>query len=189
MGVHLGVIGLHSLHFPPFARMCLGGLMGPCTPHLITNPMLRLWQYIYYYIHLGIHFVSNSEGKLCHEHRPCIVIRYAQENLMHYLTTHVRCILLLFILWLCCNNPKAIELVNFLFCHSSIVWLLVGVPRKQRQNEYIATIDFLTSQHLIEGAMSIKQHTKWIQRKWNSITNNLHNVLYNNEYNFIDDDR
>jgi len=108
---------------------------------------------------------------------------------MHYLTTHVRCILLLFILWLCCNNPKAIELVNFLFCHSSIVWLLVGVPRKQRQNEYIATINFLTSQHLIEGAMFIKQHTKWIQRKWNSITNNLHNVLYNNEYNFIDDDR
>jgi hypothetical protein len=108
---------------------------------------------------------------------------------MHYLTTHVRCILLLFILWLCCNNPKAIELINFLFCHSSIVWLLVGVPRKQRQNEYVATTDFLTSQHLIEGVVSIKQHTKWIQRKWNSITNNLHNVLYNNEYNFTDDDR
>lgn len=106
---------------------------------------------------MGIHLVSNSEGKLCHEHRPCIVIRYAQENLMHYLTTHVRCIILLFILWLCCNNPKAIKLINFLFCHSSIVWLLVGVPRKQRQNEYIATTDFLTSQHLIEGVVSIKQ--------------------------------
>ncbi len=112
---------------------------------------------------------------------------------MHYLTTHVRCILLLVILWLRCNNPKVIELVIFLFyrckCHFSIVWLLIGVPRKQRQNESIARADSLTSQHLAECAVSTKQHTKWIQRKWNSIANNLHNVLHNNEHNFTNEDR
>jgi hypothetical protein len=36
------------------------GLMGPCIPHLITNPMLRLWQSIYHHLHLGIHLVSSS---------------------------------------------------------------------------------------------------------------------------------
>ncbi len=69
------------------------------------------------------------------------------------------------------------------------MWLLVDVPRKQRQNEYIARVDSLTSQHLAKGAMSTKQHTKWIQRKWNSITKNINNVLHNNDYHFTDEDR
>ncbi len=61
--------------------------------------------------------------------------------------------------------------------------------KKQHQNEYIARADFLTSQHPIEGAMSTEQHTKWTQRKWNSTIDNLHNVMYNNGYNFTDEDR
>jgi hypothetical protein len=47
MRVHLGVIGVHPLHSPPFVRVCLTlkhifGLMGLCTSHLVTNPMLGL---------------------------------------------------------------------------------------------------------------------------------------------------
>jgi hypothetical protein len=49
VGVHLGVIGLHPLHFPPFVRVCFTpkhnlGFMGHCTSHFIANSMLRLWQ-------------------------------------------------------------------------------------------------------------------------------------------------
>jgi hypothetical protein len=49
VGVHLGVIGFHPLHIPPFVKVCFTpkhtlGLMGPCTSHLITNPMLLLQQ-------------------------------------------------------------------------------------------------------------------------------------------------
>jgi hypothetical protein len=45
---HLGIIGLHPLHSPPFVKVCfitkhILGLMGPCTSHLVANPMLRLW--------------------------------------------------------------------------------------------------------------------------------------------------
>jgi hypothetical protein len=48
-GMHLGVIGLHPLHSPPFVKVCFIpkhtlGLMGPCTSHLIVNPMLGLRQ-------------------------------------------------------------------------------------------------------------------------------------------------
>jgi len=44
---HLGVIGLHPLHSPPFVKMCftpkhIFGLMGLCISHLVTNPMLGL---------------------------------------------------------------------------------------------------------------------------------------------------
>jgi len=47
VGMHLGVIGLHPLYSPPFVRVCFTpkhtiGLMGPCTSHLVKNPMLRL---------------------------------------------------------------------------------------------------------------------------------------------------
>jgi hypothetical protein len=47
VGMHLGVIGLHPLHSPPFVKMCFTtkhtlGLMGPCTSHFIINPMLGL---------------------------------------------------------------------------------------------------------------------------------------------------
>jgi hypothetical protein len=47
VGVHLGVIGLHPLHYPPFVRVCFTpkhtfGFMGPCTSHFVTNPMLGL---------------------------------------------------------------------------------------------------------------------------------------------------
>ncbi len=47
VGMHLGVIGLHPLHFPPFARVCfttkhIFNLVDPCTSHLIVNLMLRL---------------------------------------------------------------------------------------------------------------------------------------------------
>ncbi len=47
MGVHLGIIGFHPLHFPPFVKVCFTskhilGLMGFCTSHLVVNPMLRL---------------------------------------------------------------------------------------------------------------------------------------------------
>jgi hypothetical protein len=46
VGVHLGIIGLHFLHFPPFVKMCFApkhtiGLIGPCTSHFVTNPMLK----------------------------------------------------------------------------------------------------------------------------------------------------
>jgi hypothetical protein len=49
VGVHLGVIGLHPLHSFPSMRVCFTpkhtfGLMGPCTSHLITYPMLGLQQ-------------------------------------------------------------------------------------------------------------------------------------------------
>jgi hypothetical protein len=49
VGVHLGAIGLHPLHSPPFVRMCFTpkhtlNLMGPCIPHFVMNPMLGLWQ-------------------------------------------------------------------------------------------------------------------------------------------------
>jgi hypothetical protein len=48
--VHLGVIRLHPLHSPPFVKVCFTrkhtfGFMGPCTSHLIVNPMLGLWQW------------------------------------------------------------------------------------------------------------------------------------------------
>jgi hypothetical protein len=44
VGVHLGVIGLHPLHSPPFVKVCFTpkhffALMGPWTSHLVTNPM------------------------------------------------------------------------------------------------------------------------------------------------------
>ncbi len=47
MEVHLGVIGLHPLHSPPFVKVCFTpkhtfGLMGPYTSHLVMNPMLGL---------------------------------------------------------------------------------------------------------------------------------------------------
>jgi hypothetical protein len=47
MGVHLGVIGLHPLHSPPFVKVCFTPKhifyhMGPCTSHLVVNPMLGL---------------------------------------------------------------------------------------------------------------------------------------------------
>jgi hypothetical protein len=47
VGVHLGVIGLHPLHFPPFVKVCFTpkytlALMGPCTSHLVVNLMLGL---------------------------------------------------------------------------------------------------------------------------------------------------
>ncbi len=67
------------------------------------------------------------------------------------------------------------------------MWLLVGVPRKQQQNEYIAKANSLTSQHLAKGEVFTKQHTKWIQRKWNSTTKNI--VLHSNEYHFTNEDR
>jgi len=42
-------MGLHPLHSPPFLRVCLTpkhnfGLMGLCISHLVTNPILGLWQ-------------------------------------------------------------------------------------------------------------------------------------------------
>jgi hypothetical protein len=46
--VHLGVIGLHPLHSPPFMRMCFYtqthffSLMVPYISHLVANPMLGL---------------------------------------------------------------------------------------------------------------------------------------------------
>ncbi len=48
--VHLGVIRLHPLHFPPFMKMCFTpqhtfSLMGPCTSHFVANPMLGLQQF------------------------------------------------------------------------------------------------------------------------------------------------
>jgi len=47
--VHLGIIGLHPLHSPPFVKVCFTpkhtlGLIGPCTSDLVTNPMLGLQQ-------------------------------------------------------------------------------------------------------------------------------------------------
>jgi hypothetical protein len=47
VGVHLGVIRLHPLHFPSFVKMCFTpthtfGLMGPYTSHFVMNPMLGL---------------------------------------------------------------------------------------------------------------------------------------------------
>ncbi len=56
VGVLLGGIGLHPLHFPPFVKMCFTSkhtisLMGPCTSHLIANPMLKLWQK---QLHMGL---------------------------------------------------------------------------------------------------------------------------------------
>jgi hypothetical protein len=49
MGVHLGGIGFHFLHYIPFARVFhiwthFLSFMGPCIPHLLTNPMLGLRQ-------------------------------------------------------------------------------------------------------------------------------------------------
>jgi hypothetical protein len=49
VGMHLGVIGLHPLHSPPFVRVCFTpkhtlNLMGPYTSHFVTNPMLGLGQ-------------------------------------------------------------------------------------------------------------------------------------------------
>jgi hypothetical protein len=47
VGVHLGIIGLHPLQFPPFVKVCFTpkhtlGLMGLCISHLVTNLMLKL---------------------------------------------------------------------------------------------------------------------------------------------------
>jgi hypothetical protein len=47
VGVHLKVIRFHPLHSPPFFKVCFTpkhtfNLMGPCTSHLVINPMLRL---------------------------------------------------------------------------------------------------------------------------------------------------
>jgi hypothetical protein len=47
VGVHLGIVKLHPLHSPAFVKMCFTSkhtfdFMGPCTSHLVTNPMLRL---------------------------------------------------------------------------------------------------------------------------------------------------
>ncbi len=47
VGVHLVVIGLHPVHFPPFVKVCFTlkhtlGFMGPYTSHLVVNPMLGL---------------------------------------------------------------------------------------------------------------------------------------------------
>jgi hypothetical protein len=47
VGVHLGVIGLHPLHSPPFVKMCFTpkhtlDLMDLCISHLVTNLMLEL---------------------------------------------------------------------------------------------------------------------------------------------------
>jgi hypothetical protein len=47
VGVHLGIIGLHPLHSSPFVKVCfipkhILALMGPCTSHLVTNPILGL---------------------------------------------------------------------------------------------------------------------------------------------------
>ncbi len=47
VGVHLGVIGLHLLHSPPFVRVCFTpkhtlNFMGPYTSHFVVDPMLGL---------------------------------------------------------------------------------------------------------------------------------------------------
>jgi hypothetical protein len=60
VGVHLGVIGVHPLHFPPFVRVCFTpkhtlGLMGPCTSHLVADPMLKLQQVSICFVHV-LHF-------------------------------------------------------------------------------------------------------------------------------------
>jgi hypothetical protein len=49
VGVHLGIIRLQPLHFPPFVRVCFTSkhtftLMDPWTSHLIMNLMLGLQQ-------------------------------------------------------------------------------------------------------------------------------------------------
>jgi hypothetical protein len=49
VGVHLGIIGLHPLHSPPFVKVCftpkhIFGPMGLYTSHFVVNPMLGLWQ-------------------------------------------------------------------------------------------------------------------------------------------------
>jgi hypothetical protein len=49
MGMHLGAIGVHPLHSPPFVKACFTlihtlTLMGPCSSHLVTNSMLGLQQ-------------------------------------------------------------------------------------------------------------------------------------------------
>jgi hypothetical protein len=49
MGVHLGGIGFHFLHYVPFVKMFhirthSLSLMGLCIPHLVTNLMLGLQQ-------------------------------------------------------------------------------------------------------------------------------------------------
>ncbi len=48
VGAHLGVIGLHPLHSPPFVRVYftpknIFGFISLCISHLVTNPMLGLW--------------------------------------------------------------------------------------------------------------------------------------------------
>jgi hypothetical protein len=47
--MHLGVIGLHPLHCPPFVKVCFTckhslGPMGLCISHLVANLMLGLRQ-------------------------------------------------------------------------------------------------------------------------------------------------
>jgi hypothetical protein len=49
VGVHLGVIGLHSLHFSPFVKVCFTPkhtlcVMGPCTSHFVVNRIATLRQ-------------------------------------------------------------------------------------------------------------------------------------------------
>jgi hypothetical protein len=49
MGVHLGSIGLHFLHYIPFVIVFhiwthFLSLMGLCIPHLVANPSLELQQ-------------------------------------------------------------------------------------------------------------------------------------------------
>jgi len=47
VGMHLGVIGLHPLHSPPFVKVCFTpkhtlGLMGIYISHFVADPMLGL---------------------------------------------------------------------------------------------------------------------------------------------------
>jgi hypothetical protein len=76
VGMHLGVIGFHPLHSPPFVKVCFAlkhiiGLMGPCISHLVENPMLGLWHnwccmrhslaYIsLFYPHMFLFYLRNS---------------------------------------------------------------------------------------------------------------------------------
>jgi hypothetical protein len=63
--VHLGIIGLHPLHFPSFVKVCFTpkhtlDLMGLCTSHLIANPMLGLQHIVSHLIHSLMQVLSNT---------------------------------------------------------------------------------------------------------------------------------
>ncbi len=106
--LHLGVIGLHPLHYPPFVRVCftlkhIFSLMGPCISHFVTNPMLGLQHHKCSGQLLVIYFLITYL---------LVVVTYLYQPLMG---VHVDVTSLTIFHYVCPNNVLVFQLCYMMF--------------------------------------------------------------------------